>query len=183
MALASDGDGGERAALLTFPECDGAPWEDTGEGGQYVMLVVTKPESHDDNCCVDVSAYLRLPKSNRVDTVMTYPDVCHTPNDLWEREGYMDGFRESGDAYRHFTKAGDERLAGWALHTVNPGELSRPVLASILLGSDGQSRHADQHGSYWVAGHADLTFRGRLIYDTLKSLYHTEPTLLTFLDT
>lgn len=179
-----DREGEERTALLAFPECDDAPWEDSGEGGQYVMLVVPTPENHNDNCCVDVTAYLRLPRvEKRVDTIMSYPDVCHTPNDLWERQGYLDGFRESGDASRHFMELNNQRLAGWALRTTNPGELSRPVLASILLGSDGQSRWSNRHGAYWVAGHDDLTFRGRLIYDTLKSLYRTEPLLLTFLDT
>lgn len=177
-------DGEERTALLTFPDCDHAPWHDMGEGGQYVMLVVPQPYDHYDNCAVDVSTYLRLPKpASRVDTVLSYPDVCHTPNELWQRDGYLDGFRESGDAYKQFTAAGDERLARWALHTTNPGELSRPVLASILLGSDGQSRYNDAHGVYWTATHADLTFRGRLIFDTLRSLYHVEPLLLTFLDT
>lgn len=184
MALASEGDGGERAALLTFPDCDDAPWHDTGEGGQYVMLVVPTPENHGDNCHVDVATYLRLPKpANRVDTVLTYPDVCHTPNELWEREGYLEGFRESGDAYRHFTEIDNERLARWAISATSDGLYSSPVLAAILLGSDGQSRYSDAHGTYWMAGHADLTFRGRLIYDTLKSLYRTEPLLLTFLDT
>lgn len=184
MALASVNGGEGRAALLTFPECDDAPWHDTGEGGQYVMLVVPTPEDHDDNCSVDVSTYLRLPKpANRVDTVLTYPDVCHTPNDLWSREGYLEGFRESGDAYRHFIELGDEKLASWAIGATSGGLYSHPVLASILLGSDGQSRYSDVHGTYWTANHGDLTFRGRLIFDTLKSLYRTEPLLLTFLDT
>lgn len=174
----------ERAALLSFPECDHAPWHDTGEGGQYVMLVVPTPDDHDDNCCVDVSTYLRLPKpANRFDTVVSYPDVCHTPNELWSRDGYMDGFKESGDVYRHFTETGDERLAWWALHAQSAGQFSAPVLASILLGSDSQSRYSDAHGTYWTAGHDDLTFRGKLVYDTLRSLYHVEPLLLTFLDT
>jgi hypothetical protein len=179
-----DREGGERTALLTFPECDDAPWHDTGEGGQYVMLVVPTPDDHSDNCCVDVSTYLRLPRpANRVDTVLTYPDVCHTPNDLWQREGYLDGFRESGDVYKHFSELGDNTLASWALHARSEGEFSRPVLAAVLLGSDGQSRYSNAHGAYWVATHADLTFRGRLIYDALKSSYHVEPLLLTFLDT
>lgn len=176
--------GEERTALLTFPECDHAPWHDTGEGGQYVMLVVPTPEDHDNECCVDVSTYLRLPKPvNRFDTVLSYPDVCHTRNELWTREGYLEGFRESGDAYKHFTAAGNERLARWALHTQSDGQFSVPVLASILLGSDSQSRYSDPHGCYWTAHHDDLTFRGRLIYDALKSTYHVEPLLLTFLDT
>lgn len=182
--ITADPSGEERHALLTFPECDDAPWEDSGEGGQYVMLVVPEPLEHNDNCSVDVSTFLRLPKpANRVDTVLTYPDVCHTPNELWERQGYLDGFRESGDAYRHFTELRDQRLAQWAIRSTNPGELSCPVLASILLGSDCQSRWSNQHGAYWVASHDDLTFRGKLIYDTLKNLYQTEPLLLTFLDT
>jgi hypothetical protein len=52
-----------------------------------------------------------------------------------------------------------------------------------MLGSDGQSRWSDTHSAYWVAQHGDLTFAGRLLYDTLKSFYQTEPLLLTFLDT
>lgn len=176
--------GEERASLLTFPECDHVPWHDSGEGGQYVMLVVPTLDDHDDKCCVDVSTYLRLPKpANRLDVVLTYPDVCHTPNELWSRDGYLDGFRESGDAYRHFSEAGNERLARWALHTQSDGQFSAPVLASILLGSDGQSRYSDHHGTYWTAGHDDLTFHGKLVYDTLRSFYRVEPLLLTFLDT
>lgn len=178
-------DGKEHPELLTFPECDDLPWRDSGEGGQYVMLVVPEPEAgHDTECCVDVSTFLRLPRpANRVDTALTYPDVCHTQNDLWTREGYLDGFRESGDAYKHFSEGDDTRLAGWALRVISPGELSRPVLASVMLGSNGQSRFSESHGVYWVATHADLTFRGKLLYDTLKSFYQTEPLLLTFLDT
>jgi hypothetical protein len=179
-----DSGGEERTALLTFPECDDAPWHDTMEGGQYVMLVVPTPENHDDNCCVDVSTYLRLPKPvNRFDTVMSYPDVCHTPNELWSRDGYLNGFKESGEVYRHFAERDDERLARWAIQAYTMGQFSEPVLASILLGSDGQSRYSNAHGGYWVASHHDLTFRGKLMYDTLRSLYRVEPLLLTFLDT
>lgn len=184
MTGSNSSGGEERTALLTFPECDGVPWEDSGEGGQYVMLVVPEPLENTDNCIVDVSTYLRLPRpANRHDVVASYPDVCHTRNDLWTREGYMDGFRESGDAYRHFAAAENERLARWALNTRSTGEFSRPLLAAILLGSDGQSRYSDAHGAYWQAQHGDLTFRGRLIFDALKSSYHVEPLLLTFLDT
>jgi hypothetical protein len=179
-----DREGGERTALLTFPGCDGVPWEDSGEGGQYVMLVVPEPEDHGNNCHVDVSTYLRLPRpANRVTTELTYPDVCHTRNDLWSRDGYLDGFRESGDVYKHFSDAGDTRLAAWALRARSEGEFSKPVLAAILLGSDSQSRWSEQHSAYWTATHADLTFRGRLLYDTLRSFHQTEPLLLTFLDT
>ncbi len=174
----------ERTELLIFPGCDGAPWEDTGEGGQYVKLVVPEPPNQDHNCCVDVSTFLRLPKpANRVDTVLSYPDVCHTPVELWSRDGYMDGFRESGDAYKHFSDQGNERLARWALSTQSEGQFSTPVLASVMLGSSSSSRFADRYGVYWTATHADLTFRGRLLFDTLKSFYGVEPLLLTFLDT
>lgn len=174
----------EPAALLNFPECDGRPWTDTFEGGQYVLLVVPEPDDQYHNCHIDVGTFLRLPKpQNRVDTVMTYPDVCHTPNDLWTEDGYLDGFKESGEAYRRFLYSGDEDLARWALSSCPAGLLSKPVLATVLLGSSSQSRYSDEHGHYWTASYADLTFRGRLIFDTLKSLYGTKPLLLTFLDT
>lgn len=184
MTSVREGDGERRATLLTFPECDHAPWRDTGEGGQYVLLAVPVPGDHADNCCVDVATYLRLPKpANRPDVVMSHPDVCHTPNELWSRKGYLDGSRESYDAYRHFTGVGNERLARWALHAQSSGQFSEPMLASILLGSDGESRYSDAHGTYWTASYADLTFRGRLLYDIMRGLYGVEPLLLTFLDT
>ena len=60
--------------LVDFDLFFGGEWRDSGEGGQYVMLVVTQPETHRHNCYVDVS--VELP----------YPDVCLTPNELWSAE-------------------------------------------------------------------------------------------------
>lgn len=155
--------------LINFP--GEGYWEDSGEGGQYVMLVIPMPNDYTFHCSVDMSI------------LMTRPDVCHTPNELWEPYHYhTSGYKKSIQAAEVLRDVGESDLAQWACQRYSHDELSTSVLAAVHLGSSCRSLVNGTVG-YWTASYDDLTSAGRILWDTLKNVYGVEPMLLTFLDT
>lgn len=180
--------------LIDFDGIEG-DWRDSGEGGQFVMLVVPEADDWSTKCHVDVG--IRL----------TRPDVCNTPNDLWAP------FNHESNAHRHdlghylFNRANDARAviqdasarpawakefyrgfqyaewARWAVRAHAEEELSTGVLAAVHLGSSQFSLWSESRGSYWTAGEGNLTLAGRDLFNSLANAFDVAPLLLTFLDT
>jgi hypothetical protein len=62
--------------------------------------------------------------------------------------------------------------------------LSRPYLASLLLGSTNWSGWDDAKEAYWICRYEDLNPGGKELYCMMKELYpESEVRLVTFLDT
>lgn len=158
-----------REPLVTIPST-GDGLEDSGEGGLFVIMVVPEPENWSNECHVDVHAML------------THPNVCLSAarSDLWEPYDYK---QSCGHLYRKLSDLDMQEEAQWVLRASAPQDFSVPMLASVLLGSTMQSLWSEREGGYWVAGHDDLTVKGRMLSGILKSTYDVEPLILTFLDT
>lgn len=157
--------------LVNFPGLDN--YEDSGEGGLFVMLVVPVPDGYTNNCCVDVQI------------MMSSPDACvGDSGELWERYNYAtSGYQKSMEAREIFKKSDRQDLVRWALRVRSADEFSQEVLASMHIGSSPLSLWSDRQGQYWAARRENLTDAGKVLYDTLHVAYGVEPVLLTFLDT
>lgn len=160
--------------MVNFPGA-GSGYEDSGEGGLFVMMVVTRPPDWTDNCHVDVIADLRISR----------PDVCVSPEQrlLWEAWDYRKGdHAKQTEAYRVLTEHQYNKLASWALRARNWDEFSVSLLASVHMGSCAASLcHPEE--SYWEATPDDLTEEGKALFSGLYGAFGREPILLTFLDT
>lgn len=158
--------------LITFPY--GSHWDDSGEGGLFVMLVVVKPEEWQDNCSVDVG--IALPR----------PDVAVSAvhRELWGPYDYeTSGFKKACEAKEIFDREQRKDLARWAMQSRSTEDDSVDLLMAMHIGSTPCSLHSEVTGGYFDAGYDDLTVAGRGLYDMVKAAYGIEPTLLTFLDT
>lgn len=180
--------------LIEFPHPT-ADWTDSGEGGQFVMLVVPEPDGWTNSCCVDVQIML------------SQPDVCHTPNDFWpphDSKGFLAQqglhqylrYREQDaqmvvqDATATPSWAGRlprginyREWNSWVLRAKSWDDVSKGVLAAVHMGSSHYSMWSETGGHYWTASQDDLTREGRAIRDSLQGAFEIEPVLLTFLDT
>lgn len=158
--------------LVNFPN-DG-DWEDSGEGGLYVLLVVPEPDDWDDGCHRDVSI------------VMTSPDVVVTPEarDFWDSVDHRSsGFSKSIEASKIFKEMKRDDLNRWAMFTTSPEDYSRSVVAAMVVGSTPCSLYSDRDGHYFDAAYEDLKPEGKALFDGLRAAYAIEPVLITFLDT
>lgn len=167
--------------MINFPD---KGYEDSGEGGLFVMLVAIRPMTEegypdiskwDDHCHVDV--HITLPS----------PDVCVSDarRDMWEpydcRSSGTDRMFEVG---KILEKEKRPELMQWVYGTRSHLDESVELLAALHLDSTCLSLCSEKkYGGYFDAGYDDLTDKGRAIYDALKAAYGIEPTLLTFLDT
>lgn len=70
--------------------------------------------------------------------------------------------------------------AGW--DKVFGAPTSRPLLASVLLGTANRVHHEDATAGYWQCAEEDLTSRGKRLIKDLTLLYLRAPVLVTFLD-
>lgn len=160
--------------MVNFPG-EGSGYEDSGEGGLFVMMVVTRPPDWTDNCNVDVIADLRI----------SSPDVCVSPERrlLWEPWDYRKGdHAKQSAAYRLLTGQNESDLASWTLRARNWDEFSVSLMAAVHLGSScGSWCHPEE--SYWEATPDDLTDEGKSLWTGLSKAFGREPLLLTFLDT
>jgi hypothetical protein len=159
------------AQLVNWPGADGLTYMDTHEGGLYAMLLVLADDEEDDpQCHIDVSVLLTTPDA-RVSN-------C---GDLWEPYNQQ-AARSRAEAEEILRKSGNQDAYTWAVRSFSDTALSVPVLAAIHIGSTSAALFR-VHGGGFEVTYDDLTFRGKLLYDTLKTAYGREPKLLTFLDT
>lgn len=181
--------------LVEFLPYHAEGWRDSTEGGQFVMLAVPKPEEWPQFCHIDVSILL------------TSPDVCQTPNDLWQPYDHQANMAEH-ELYRYLSiRSSDTRgvlqdvkelppwakefsqgfryreWANWAARAWGWDRMSASCLAAVHLGSSSWSMWNESQGRYWTASLDDLTERGKNVYDSLYAAFEIEPLLLTFLDT
>lgn len=70
--------------------------------------------------------------------------------------------------------------AGW--DKVFGAPMSRPLLASVLLGTANRVHHEDATSAFWQCTEADLTWRGKRLVKEMTLLYLRAPVLVTFLD-
>jgi hypothetical protein len=162
--------------LINFPGGGWDPsggYEDTGEGGLYVMMVVPELEDFQDECMVDVAIQLTRP-----DAPVSFTGEIFVPY-----EHCRSGFDKSMRAHKMLKEAGEDQLASWALNTTSPDDVSSPMRVAIHLGSTSASLYSEYRASYWSATSQDLTQEGLALYATLFAAFGVEPTLLTFLDT
>jgi hypothetical protein len=159
-------------ALINIPS--GGVYEDSGEGGLFVMLVVPQPDDWGHNCHVDVNITL------------SSPDVCiGDQHRLWGegRRDTVDAWRNQLKAQKALDEAGKGDLAIWALQARNPQDDSVPVLAAVHLGSTSESLWDEHKSRYWRAEKDNLTFAGFVLYARLQAAFGVEPLIMTFLDT
>lgn len=161
--------------MVNFPGGNDS-YEDSGEGGLFVVMVVPQPESWQDNCHVDVIAATRLSR----------PDVCVSPegHELWEPwEHRKNDADKQSQAHQLLTEHGQPVLASWALRARNWDEFSVSMLAVIHVGSTSRSLWHAGRQEYWQAEYRDLNPLGARIHTGLHAAFGVEPLLLTFLDT
>jgi hypothetical protein len=159
------------AQMVNWPGADGFSWVDSGEGGLYAMLVVPSDDREDDpHCHIDVNV------------VMTAPDAPQS--DVRDFGGPYDAreARSRAEAEEILRTSSSKVAYHWAIRAYSPDALSASVQAAIHIGSTSASL-VHVHGGYFRVGYENLTTRGKLLYDTLKSAYDREPVILTFLDT
>jgi hypothetical protein len=167
--------------LVKFPE--GGDWEDSGEGGLFVMMVVVRPmteEGYEDRSKWDTFCSVDVPIS------LPRPDVCVSPERglLWDPYDYdTSGFKYMSEVRDALTKAGRKDLLRWVYGARSDMDDSVELLVATHLGSTGQSLHSESRGSYFCAGYEDLAVKGKALYDATKIAFGIEPLLLTFLDT
>lgn len=100
----------------------------------------------------------------------------------------------AGDDRHDFERDPDQTMGGEAYHypcSNDPDtrdllqrQLSRPYLASIVLGSTGWSGWNDEAEEYWHCTFDDLNSDGQALYRQIEALYPgCDLHLLTFLDT
>lgn len=158
--------------LVNFP-IDGR-WEDSGEGGLYVLLVAPEPDDWADSCHRDVSI------------MMTLPDVVLTPEakGFWQSCDYRtSGFTRSIEAAKIFKEMKRPDLDRWAMWTSSPEDFSRAMVAAMVVGSTPCSLYSERDGHYFDATYEDLKPEGKALFDGLRGAYGIEPVLITFLDT
>lgn len=177
--------------LIRFPDPT-EDWRDSGEGGQFVMLVVPEPDDWANNCHVDVQIML------------SQPDVCHTPNDFWPPYNH-DSSMMQYDLHQYLRRREEDQSANgglvpewareihrginyrewgsWVLRAKAWDDVSKSMLAAVHMGSSHYSMWSETGGHYWTASEDDLTTEGRAIKSSLKAAFGIEPVLLTFLDT
>lgn len=161
---------------VNFP-INNPEWENTGEGGMLVKLVVIDQAPYETEFAMCCGAYVTdmLSESfigdDQRPQIPAPTEYTCVEDILKEQADY-----EKWKAY-HFPQINDDAANPEARYQ------SRPYLASIVLGSAGWSGTHDEYG-YWQCGLNDLTDDGRNLYRQIKALYPTGKLhLLTFLDT
>jgi hypothetical protein len=160
--------------LITFPD-PVFPFEDSGEGGLYVMAVIPEPEGWKNRCHVDVSVSLHLSE----------PDVClnSEQRDLWAFAEDARASHQKQQRASDMLRKQDKDLAAHIWQLASWDAFSLPLLAAVQLGSTQHSLWNSAEGQYWTAQQSDLTPGGRFLLGGLWGAFGIEPVLLTFLDT
>jgi hypothetical protein len=171
-------------------------YEDSGEGGLFAWMIVpeyigdgepygTAANTYGNNCHVDVTAYLSRPR-----VLLKSPDVCVSPEGRkvfmpWKHRDSWFDHSQAIDKRLNLDPNidGDRRLRMALLQTLGADDISVPMLASVFLGSTGQSLYSNRQGGYFAATKDDLTLNGKTLYNAFQQVYGVDPIILTFLDT
>lgn len=154
--------------LVTFPS--GGVYEDSGEGGLYVMMVVPEPNGFRHNC--------------HVDGIITISevDVEVTNSGLWRQPWVDSPDSENRRRLDDIVWTADRDLWVWSTRLVNTDDASTPLLFAAHIGSTPESLWNADDG-YFRANRDDLTEAGRALYESVKAAYGIDPVLVTCLDT
>jgi len=144
---------------VNFPVND-PDWENTGDGGMLVKLVVC------DDRKLDEQQFRMCFGAHVVDIMGLYlVGDDHAPE-----------FSSSVEEY-HFPSLNDRMANG--LHRF----VSREYLANIILGATSWSGWNESEDRYWACKFDDLTEEGKALYKQIEALYPgCKLHLLTFLD-
>jgi hypothetical protein len=169
-------------------------YEDSGEGGLFAWMIVPEFISsgeayganvYGNNCHVDVDAYLSRPR-----VMLKSPDVCVSPEGrkVFEPYNHRDSwFNQSMRLDRMVREyLGEDRERGLRqglIQSLGADDISVPMLASVFLGSTGQSLYSHRQGGYFAVTKNDLTLNGKTLYNAFQQAFGVDPIILTFLDT
>lgn len=162
--------------LVEFPLA-GPVYEDTGEGGMHVMLLV--PGANPPVDAFRLNAGIRL----------HFPEEClnrQAAQALWPSEdNRRQGLSRSLKAYKVLRDGGHEELAQWAVAADGPENFSYLMQAAVHMGRISERLRSTSSGDYWQATTDDLAPLGLLLYDILDTACSPRgisPVLLTFLE-
>jgi len=186
--------------LLNFKKADGDDWIDSKEGGVYAYLVVpmeyefnTEENNNIERCVVETYPNLRhahLVSASSHDRVEKAEEYYWSELLEYEHDKhgyYVYRYRHklpSHERVKNKTKDEVRQMTEAYLRAYE----SDPFYAVVYLGSSGPSVYNNnnslERGTFWpIYTREDLTDEGKVLYDTLKSLYNIEPVILLFLDT
>lgn len=164
--------------FVNFPMND-PKWDNSGEGGMFVQLVVI-PSSKDnfEQCCGTRAISIHYTESFIGDDKRKNRDV----NDESLLKCICRGNVVSAKCpFKGHLGQRFPLVEYYFPHGIE--EPSVPMYASITLGSTGWSGYNERKG-YWRCTYADLTVEGKQLYYQMKKLYpKTIIRLLTWLDT
>jgi len=165
--------------FVNFPVHD-PRYENSREGGVFVMAVVLEDEDFDKRWPICFGGYSYFPMAESLidDSENPRPKPTEPPTSLED----MDREREAHDAWEGqlfpFMRNTSPKIA-CSLERY----ISVPLLVSVLLGSTGWSGWDTEAGEYWKATRDSLTQEGLGIVTALEALYGKKVHLLTWLDT
>ena len=155
--------------LVTFPS--GGVYEDSGEGGLYVMMVVPEPNGFWHNCHVD-----------GIITVSEV-DVEVTNSGIWQSSPWESADSKKRRRLDDIVRKADRELYVWSAKLVNMDDASTPLLFAAHMGSTPESLWNAHRSEYFTANVDHLTHEGRALYESVKAAYGIDPVLVTCLDT
>lgn len=168
--------------FVNFPIGKG-DWQNSGEGGMFVNLVVEQTDGHNNNnCCgmenirVVFSECLIVPGEDVLKT-----DAFGNDRVVWEEyertlKKYFPGVWEHD--------YGDPKMASKRKEHDAYSYLSTPYVAAITIAHTGWSGYSLTKRQYFHATYDDLTEEGKELWALMEKLYPKgEISLLTWLDT
>lgn len=144
--------------LINFP-IDDPRWKNTGEDGLIVKLVVCHNNyDYYNNAYVTDTCHLSLIGDDR----RPMPLMMASDRRTWE-EFHYPNINNEKSKYQF---------------------LSRPYLATIMLGATTWTGWSETEMRYWTCTYEDLSSEGRTLYHQIQALFpECDLHLLTFLDT
>ena len=152
--------------MINFPS---EGYEDSGEGGLFVMMVVPEPDYFPHQCVVD----------GRI--TISQVDVEVSRTGLWRPYSWNSEGNRKRRRVDDIIRKEDEDLFIWSTRLVNMDDASRSLLFAAHMGSTGESL-VNAHG-HFTATVDHLTPAGRALYDAVRAAYGIDPVLVTCLDT
>lgn len=162
---------------VNFPVED-TSWENSGEGGMVVKLVVCDNRDFDNQfgMCCGASVTDLMGESFIGDDRRPKP----VPPENYESAEAIQAEQDAKCAWEayHFPRLAESTVEGVERY------LSRPYLAALVIGTTGWSGWNEAEGRYWECRFDDLMNEGKALYQQLEVLYPgCDIHLLTFLDT
>lgn len=155
--------------LVNFPS--GGVYEDSGEGGLFVMMVVPEPEEFRHNCHVDGIISI------------SEVDVEVTNSGLWQPYSWHSADNEKRRNMDNILQKEDQNLFIWSTKLVNMEDASSSLLFAAHMGSTPESLWDAHQGEYFTATVDHLTIEGRVLYEAVRGAFRIDPVLITCLDT